>query len=90
MMNEKPNIPKLPNLAPQTRIIFQGDNDFKQHAYQYGTTSHADGSMAPAVIIYPKTLKDVQAVVKYAHENGLGIAVRTGGHQYSGMYICNF
>ena len=45
--------------------------------------------MDPAVIIYPKNLKDILDIVDHARENKLGIAVRTGGHQYSGM-ISNY
>ena len=40
--------------------------------------------MTPAVIIKPKNVKDIQLVVKYASETCKGVAVRTGGHQYTG------
>ena len=35
-------------------------------------------------LIYPKCLNDLKAIIKYANEKKLGIAVRTGGHQYCG------
>jgi hypothetical protein len=75
---------ELPNFSPQTRVFFRGSKDYEQHAYQYGTSSHQDNTMVPAAIIYPKTIKDIISSVKYAKETGIGIAVRTGGHQYSG------
>ena len=40
--------------------------------------------MSPAAIIFPKNINDIILAINYARENGMGIAVRTGGHQYSG------
>ena len=77
----------MPDFTPQTRVFHRGTEEYEKHAYQYGSSSHEDGSMAPAVIIYPKSVQDIQKAVKYANENGIGIAVRTGGHQYSGKFI---
>ena len=74
----------MPKFSSETRIFQKGKHEFKQHAYQYATTSHDDASMEPAAIIYPKTVKDVCLAVTYAKTHDLGIAVRTGGHQYSG------
>ena len=74
----------MPQFSSATGIFQKGTDEFKQHAYQYATTSHEDGSMEPAAIIYPKTVQDICLAVKYANTHDLGIAVRTGGHQYSG------
>ena len=77
-------IKELPTLSPQTRIYYRGSKDYVRYAYQYATTSHQDDTMSPAAIVFPKTLKDITLAINYARENGMGIAVRTGGHQYSG------
>ena len=53
------------------------------HAYQYATSSN-DG-LNPAAIIYPKNVKDVIKAVNYARENNISVAVRTGGHHYTGQ-----
>ena len=74
----------MPKFSSATGVFQKGTHEFKQHAYQYATTSHEDGSMEPAAIIYPKTVQDICLAVKYAKNHDLGIAVRTGGHQYSG------
>lgn len=40
--------------------------------------------MNPALIIQPKDKNDVALAVKYAKSQGIALAIRTGGHQYSG------
>lgn len=76
---------KLPELSPDTRIFYRSNTDeYTANAYSYGTTSHKWGTMRPAIVIYPETLEDIIKVVNYARKQDIGIAVRTGGHQYSG------
>jgi len=70
-------------------VIFTRDenpeSEYNLHRYQYATSTHEDeGYMSPALILYPKDDEDVITAVNYARENGVAIAVRTGGHQYSG------
>jgi len=64
-----------------------GDKDYEDNRYQYATTSQPRASMSPAAIIYPKHPKadaDIEKAIRYAAANNLAIAVRTGGHAYSG------
>lgn len=64
-----------------------GDEDYEFKRYQYATTSQPRKWMSPAAIIYPKhpeADRDVETAIRFARENNLGIAVRTGGHAYSG------
>lgn len=69
-------------------VYKSGDTDYELKRYQYATTSQPAGSMSPAAIIYPQHDKnpdsDVEKAIHYAREHDLGIAVRTGGHAYSG------
>ena len=74
----------LPDFTPQTRVFIRGSDDYEQNAYQYATSSNKKGSMEPMAIIYPKNVNDIIAAVNYARNSSMGIAVRTGGHQYSG------
>ena len=69
-------------ISSETRIFGQGDAEYQPHAYQYAKSSH-DG-MAPNMIIYPTSLEEILNIVGFAKKNRLGVAVRTGGHQYSG------
>ncbi|HEX5807838.1 MAG TPA: FAD-binding oxidoreductase [Anaerolineales bacterium] len=69
-----------------------GDNQYEYKRYQYATTSQPTASMSPAAIIYPQHPNadpDVERAITYARENNLGIAVRTGGHAYSGTSSTN-
>ena len=43
--------------------------------------------MSPEAIIYPENLQEILNIVDYAKAAKIGIAVRTGGHQYSGKYF---
>ena len=57
---------------------------YKVHAYQYATTSEAEGAMTPAAIVYVADDDDIRLAIRYASENNLGVAVRSGGHHYIG------
>ena len=71
------------SLFPGAKIFLEGSSqEYNFHAYQYAKTSI--NAMNPAAIIYPTGFQDILNVVNYAKKNGLGVAVRTGGHQYSG------
>jgi hypothetical protein len=78
----------LPNFQGTT--FKRGDANYQIHAYQYGTSTYdpsVTGDMAPDAIIYlqPGTAdSDIQLAITYAIQADVAIAVRTGGHQYSG------
>ena len=57
--------------------------DYVSKAFQYATSSY-QARTQPALIVYAKSENDVIATVKYARLNKLAVAIRTGGHQYSG------
>lgn len=61
--------------------------------YQYATSSNPTADMSPWAIIYPQPPTaddDVKLAIQYARENKLAIAVRTGGHAYSGTSSTNW
>ncbi|KAF5974859.1 fad binding domain-containing protein [Fusarium coicis] len=71
--------------------------DYKFFNEQYATSSYVDvldqsgkpiHDLNPAHIFRPKDDNDVKAVIKYAVENKVGIAIKSGGHQYSGASSC--
>jgi FAD/FMN-containing dehydrogenase len=52
---------------------------------QYAWSSHlSDNVMTPRFIIYPTDELDIKEILAYAVKKGYNVAVRTGGHQYSG------
>jgi hypothetical protein len=64
-----------------------GDPFYWKFVYQYATTSNPAANMSPAAIIcpqHPDADPDVKKAILYAAANGIGVAVRTGGHAYSG------
>ena len=69
-------------ISSETRIFHKGDAEYQANAYQYAKSSH-DG-MAPNMIIYPTSLDEILKIVDFAKKKRIGVAVRTGGHQYSG------
>ena len=60
--------------------------DYKNALNQYATSSvtNDDSVMNPAFIIYVEDDEDIIKSIKYAKQNDCAIAIRTGGHQYSG------
>lgn len=76
---------EFPNFSGSVYKV--GDINYEDKRYQYATTSQPTVNMSPAAIIYPQHPNadaDVEKAITYARENNLGIAVRTGGHAYSG------
>uniref|UniRef100_A0A0D2Y024 FAD-binding PCMH-type domain-containing protein n=1 Tax=Fusarium oxysporum (strain Fo5176) TaxID=660025 RepID=A0A0D2Y024_FUSOF len=62
-----------------------GQKDYKFFNQQYATTSYqAEHDMNPALIVQPKEDEDVVKAVQWARDNKVSVAVRSGGHQYSG------
>ena len=60
---------------------FPGYDDLMEQQYAY--SSHSD-DMAPLFIIKPQDEEDIIQVLRFAAEKNYRVAVRTGGHQYSG------
>ncbi|KAF5676585.1 6-hydroxy-D-nicotine oxidase [Fusarium heterosporum] len=77
-------------------------NDYEKGDYrffnqQYATSSYIDvldkdkkpiHDLNPACIFRPKDDNDIKHVIKYAKKNKIGIAIKSGGHQYSGASSC--
>ncbi|KAF5589320.1 6-hydroxy-D-nicotine oxidase [Fusarium pseudoanthophilum] len=62
-----------------------GQKDYKFFNQQYATTSYqTEHDMNPALIAQPKEDEDVIKAVQWARDNKVSVAVRSGGHQYSG------
>ena len=76
-------IPKLPEFNSRTRVFLRGDPQYLANSYQYATSSHV--GMSPSAVIYPTNISDIIKAINYARTHNIGIAVRTGGHQYSGQ-----
>ena len=59
--------------------------DYAQWRYQYATSTHLeDHDMSPGLIVQPHNKEDIKLVIAYAKAQNKAIAIRTGGHQYSG------
>lgn len=58
---------------------------WKNNNYQYATSTHeVDHDMHPALIVQPSGDDDIIAAIKYAKAQGVAVAIKSGGHQYSG------
>jgi hypothetical protein len=68
-------------------VYTMDDLSYWRFRYQYATTSYPTANMSPGAIIcpqHPNADPDAQKAIQYAAANGIGVAVRTGGHAYSG------
>lgn len=77
---------RLPKLScPVYRI---GDGvAYDRAQYQYATTSEPARYMTPGAVVIPEgptADADIAAVLRHAAEHGIAVAVRTGGHCYTG------
>ncbi|KAH0557098.1 hypothetical protein GP486_005112 [Trichoglossum hirsutum] len=62
-----------------------GTQQYEKIKYQYATSSHgSENHMNPQLIIQPQNKNDIVLALKYAKSQKIAVAIRTGGHQYSG------
>ncbi|KAF3909431.1 hypothetical protein AA313_de0202234 [Arthrobotrys entomopaga] len=62
-----------------------GTPEYEKCYEQFATSSYeSENRMRPALIVFPKTKDEISKVVKYARDQKIAVAIRTGGHQYSG------
>ncbi|KAH6680928.1 putative FAD-linked oxidoreductase [Halenospora varia] len=60
-------------------------NGYEDAKYQYATSSYAtEHRLEPELIVYPTNKNDIALALKYAKSQKVAVAIRTGGHQYSG------
>lgn len=63
----------------------QGTAAYQDAMYQYATSTHEkDHNMNPGLIIQPQNKDDIVLALKWAKSQKVAVAIRTGGHQYSG------
>ncbi|PNP39200.1 hypothetical protein TGAMA5MH_08877 [Trichoderma gamsii] len=75
------------NLDPtfQGSQLKPGTAAYEQANDIYATSTYGkERNMNPGEILQPTSIEDIQGVVRYANKFGKPIAIRTGGHQYSG------
>ncbi|KAF4450408.1 hypothetical protein F53441_6407 [Fusarium austroafricanum] len=62
-----------------------GKKDYAYFNEQYATSSYQqEHDMNPSLIVQPKADEDVIKAVQWARDNKVSVAVKSGGHQYSG------
>ncbi|CAG8518782.1 4360_t:CDS:1 [Funneliformis mosseae] len=67
------------------KVIKRDDANYEAQCYQYASSSYLEEDIIqPAAIIKAADDSDVIKAIKYASDNKIAVAVRTGGHQYSG------
>ncbi|KAH7053624.1 hypothetical protein BKA57DRAFT_525571 [Linnemannia elongata] len=74
----------------QGKVVQRGDEAYEESVYQYAWSSLIDeGIIEPEAILYAQHDADVIAAINYAKTHNIAIAIRTGGHQYSGASSTN-
>ena len=69
--------------------VLPGSADYDDHRYQYATSTYGDErDLSPALIVNPKNKDDIIKTLKYAKDKKVAVAIKTGGHQYSGASSC--
>lgn len=63
----------------------KGMTGYETHKYQYATSSYeTENRIEPQLIVYPANKDEIALTLKYAKAQKIAVAIRTGGHQYSG------
>ena len=79
---------KIPGIAPNLQLLASDaieklDYD-RQNSVYASSTYEVDHDMNPGLIVFPSGIPDIALTLQYAKANNRAVAVRTGGHQYSG------
>ncbi|KAK7757916.1 hypothetical protein SLS62_000294 [Diatrype stigma] len=62
-----------------------GTKDYDNIKYQYATSTYGtERDLNPALIVQPRSKEDIAVALRYARERQVAVAIKTGGHQYSG------
>ncbi|KDR69004.1 hypothetical protein GALMADRAFT_272184 [Galerina marginata CBS 339.88] len=77
------NIPLLA-AGIQGRIVRRVDELYQDSVYQYAWSSYKELIVHPNAVIYPAGDEDVIKVINFAKSHNIGVAIRTGGHHYTG------
>lgn len=67
------------------RVVRKGEPGYEDARLQYATTSFPPQLMSPQMILYAAGDSDVFEAIELCRSKGMKLAVRTGGHQYSGF-----
>jgi len=75
-------------------VWVSGDSGFnqkrmEQYASMRGTEDYARGKLNPGVLVYCSDETHVQSAVQFAARCGYKVAVRSGGHSYTGSSSCS-
>ncbi|KAF9343487.1 hypothetical protein BGX26_005647 [Mortierella sp. AD094] len=72
------------------KVVQRGDEAYEESIYQYAWSSHIkEGIIEPEAVLYAQDDDDVIAAINYAKTHNVAVALRTGGHQYSGASSTN-
>lgn len=76
----------MATIAGVAGVQFQKGSQFWENdKYQYASSAHGmDHDMNPALIVQATNKEDIKATLRYAKDKKIAVAIRTGGHQYSG------
>ncbi|KAI1267106.1 hypothetical protein F5Y18DRAFT_424945 [Xylariaceae sp. FL1019] len=82
----KPTSSQMVTIAGLSGAQFTPGTEVYQDAkYQYATSTYGvERDLNPALIVQPLNIDDIIKTLKYAKEKKVAVAIKTGGHQYSG------
>lgn len=66
------------------KVVRRVDEVYNGSIYQYAWSSYKEQLIHPDAVIYPAGDADIIKAINYALSHKIGIAIRTGGHHYTG------
>ncbi len=88
MSDLESELTKIPGVDPSIQLLASDPVEEaaydKQNSVYASSTYENDHDMKPGLIVFPEGIPDIALTLQYAKETKRAVAVRTGGHQYSG------